>query len=119
LAKEVHTIERHDILTRRAERVLSDLGLNNVHIHTGDGSQGLPEFAPYQAVMVTAAAPSVPQPLLDQLDDGGGLVLPVGSLGGQILERWERRGSEYVRESIAPVAFVPLRGEYGWKDASW
>jgi len=118
LAREVHTIERHTELAARAQGVLEELGLENVHVHIGDGSAGLPEFAPYQAVLVTAAAPSVPQPLLGQLADNGRLVLPVGSLGGQVLERWVRSGKEFSHLVITGVAFVPLRGQYGW-DEEW
>jgi protein-L-isoaspartate(D-aspartate) O-methyltransferase len=114
LAKEVHTIEQFADLARFAARILDDLGMRNVYVHVGDGSGGLVEFAPYAAVMVTAAAPDVPQPLLEQLAENGRLVIPVGSRGGQILELWQRRGSEYDRETITPVAFVPLRGQYGW-----
>jgi protein-L-isoaspartate(D-aspartate) O-methyltransferase len=119
LAREVHTIERHAILAESASDILKELNLDNVSVHVGDGSHGLLEYAPYHAIMVTAAAPSVPQPLLDQLEDNGRLVLPVGSLGGQILECWQRSGSEFDRENIAPVAFVPLRGEHGWKEGRW
>lgn len=115
LAREVHTIERYAELAERARAVLEELGMVNVHVHIGDGSAGLPEFAPYQAIMVTAAAPSVPQPLLDQLADGGRLVLPVGSLGGQALERWVRHGEQFTHRMITAVAFVPLRGEHGWQ----
>jgi protein-L-isoaspartate(D-aspartate) O-methyltransferase len=116
LAKQVHTIERHAALAEQARRVLTDLGLKNVTVHIGDGSQGLPEFAPYQGVIVTAAAPRVPQPLLDQLADGGRLVLPVGSMYGQTLECWQRRGEYFDHHQILPVAFVPLRGQHGWQD---
>jgi protein-L-isoaspartate(D-aspartate) O-methyltransferase len=116
LAREVHTIERHAELATHAQAVLEEIGLANVHVHVGDGSAGLPAFAPYQAIIVTAAAPRVPQPLLDQLADGGRLVLPVGSLGGQALERWVRRGDQYSHRVNTAVAFVPLRGEYGWQE---
>jgi protein-L-isoaspartate(D-aspartate) O-methyltransferase len=71
LAKDVHTIERHADLAEHASQVLTSLELTNVQVHTRDGSLGLPEFAPYQAILVTAAAPQVPQTLLSQLDDGG------------------------------------------------
>ncbi len=114
LAGQVHSIERHAGLAERAEALLRRLELKNVTIHLGDGSVGLPGYAPYQAILVTAAAPQVPQPLLDQLDDGGRLVIPVGSRGMQTLERWVRKGTAFTPEEILPVAFVPLRGEFGW-----
>lgn len=116
LAREVHTIERYANLARYAAVILKELGLDNVHVHTGDGSKGLPEHAPFDAIIVTAAAPNIPRPLLDQLKDGGRLVIPVGGRGGQVLERWVRQGERYDYESIIPVAFVPLVGEQGWKD---
>mgnify|MGYP000628045728 CR=1 FL=1 len=119
LAREVHTIERHASLAETARQTLEKLGMTNVHVHIGDGSKGLPEEAPFQAIMVTASAPSVPQPLLDQLDDGGRLILPVGSRGGQVLELWEREGARFKHKSILAVAFVPLRGEYGWSNDPW
>ncbi|MEW5869233.1 MAG: protein-L-isoaspartate(D-aspartate) O-methyltransferase [Chloroflexota bacterium] len=116
LARQVYTIERHASLARFAARILADLELDNVHVHVGDGSLGLPEQAPFDAIIVTAAAPRLPQPLLEQLQDNGRLVIPVGSRGGQYLERWRRRGQEYSQESLLPVAFVPLVGEQGWQD---
>jgi protein-L-isoaspartate(D-aspartate) O-methyltransferase len=119
LAQRVYTIERHAILAEKAEKVLQLLGLNNVSVHVGDGSLGLQKYSPYQAMVVTAAAPRVPQQFFDQLDEGGRLVIPEGGLGGQILDRWRKSGREYKQEHIAPVAFVPLRGEYGWKEDNW
>jgi protein-L-isoaspartate(D-aspartate) O-methyltransferase len=119
LAGYVHTIERHASLAEKAEQVLNKLNLNNISVHVGDGSLGLPEFAPYQAIIITAAAPRVPQPLFDQLADGGRLVLPEGGAGGQTLDRWTRRGSETSQEHITSVAFVPLRGQHGWKENNW
>jgi protein-L-isoaspartate(D-aspartate) O-methyltransferase len=119
LAKDIHTIERHADLAEHASQVLTSLELTNVQVHTRDGSLGLPEFAPYQAILVTAAAPQVPQTLLSQLDDGGRLVIPVGGRLGQNLERWERHGSEYTSEYQIPVAFVPLRGRHGWQEGDW
>lgn len=119
LARQVHTIERHEELAENAEKVLRGLGLTNVLVHVGDGSLGLPKYAPYQAIMITAAAPRVPQPLFDQLVEGGRLVLPEGGAGGQMLNRWRKQGGEYAQEHIAPVAFVPLRGQHGWKEDNW
>lgn len=116
LAAEVHTIERFPQLARLAARILRDLDLKNVIVHVGDGSRGLYEFAPYDAILVTAGSPQVPPPLFDQLADGGRLVIPVGGRSGQYLERWRRHGTEVFREELTPVAFVPLRGEFGWQD---
>jgi len=114
IAAQVYTVERISELAEKAGQVFEKLELSNIQIFERDGSAGLPEFAPFDAIMVTAAAPKVPSPLKEQLDDGGCLVLPVGSRDGQILERWRKSGSEMEREHIAPVAFVPLLGDFGW-----
>jgi len=119
LSRQVHTIERHAELAKQAAEVLKGLGLNNVTVHVGDGTLGLPEFAPFQAIMVTAAAPEVPRTLLDQLDEGGRLVVPVGGRMNQFLERWERKGPKFEQDVLVPVAFVPLRGQHGWKEDFW
>ncbi|MFN2280814.1 MAG: protein-L-isoaspartate(D-aspartate) O-methyltransferase, partial [Anaerolineales bacterium] len=78
LAGEIHSIERHPQLADLAQKLLRDLGCDNVTVHVGDGTHGLVDYAPYQAVIVTAAGPEVPSPLLDQLDEGGRLIMPVG-----------------------------------------
>jgi protein-L-isoaspartate(D-aspartate) O-methyltransferase len=114
LAGHVHTIERHENLAAEARDRLEKLGYDNVTVHVGDGTLGLPEQAPYQAILVTAGGPKVPPALLEQLDQEGRLVMPVGGHSGQMLEVWTREGEEYTSESITPVAFVPLRGEHGW-----
>ncbi|HLA97360.1 MAG TPA: protein-L-isoaspartate(D-aspartate) O-methyltransferase [Anaerolineales bacterium] len=119
LAREVHTVERHKGLAEKAIAVLGELNVENVHVHIGDGSLGLPAFAPFQAILVAAAAPEVPSLLLEQLDEGGRLVLPVGDRQGQYLERWRRRGADFSQEVLAPVAFVPLLGKFGWKEGDW
>ncbi len=119
LAQQVHTIERHPELAERAKLILRELGYQNVHVHIGDGSLGLAEFAPYQGILVTAAAPKAPAALLEQLEDGGRLVIPVGGQWGQMLERWTRHGDQFDQEEFVPVAFVPLRGEAGWKEDRW
>ena len=115
LARHVHSIELFQSLAEDATKKLKGLGLDNLSVHVGDGSLGWPEAAPYYGILVTAAAPGVPQPLLDQLADGGRLVIPVGGAGSQMLETWERHGSDLSSEDILPVAFVPLRGKHGWE----
>jgi len=119
LAREVHTVEYIPQLAETARCALEEAAATNVQVHVGDGSLGWPENAPYQAILVTASAPQTPQPLLDQLDEGGRLVLPVGGRGGQDLELWVRRGKDFDQETLLPVAFVPLRGKFGWKEDSW
>ena len=116
LAGLVHTIERHPALAEHARRTLAELGIENVVVHCADGSLGWPEAAPYAGILVTAAAPAVPKPLLEQLVEGGRLVLPVGPSGYQVLQVWQREGGTWTHEEIIPVAFVPLRGQYGWKE---
>jgi protein-L-isoaspartate(D-aspartate) O-methyltransferase len=115
LAKEIHTLEILPALAEQAGKVLHETGCANVHCHLADGSLGWTESAPYDAIIATAAAPSVPQPLLDQLAQGGRLVLPVGDRLDQELEIWRREGKEFKRRSVIGVAFVLMRGEHGWK----
>ncbi len=115
LARQVISLERIPELAERARGLLADLGLTNIEIITTDGTTGYPSGSPYQAILVTAAAPSVPQLLLDQLADGGRLIIPVGSRSVQQLQVWQRSGNLFDCEDILPVVFVPLLGEFGWK----
>jgi protein-L-isoaspartate(D-aspartate) O-methyltransferase len=117
LAEQVYTIERVEELARRAERILKELGYDNIHFRIGDGGYGWPEAAPFDAIMVTAAAPEIPPPLIAQLDDGGRLIAPIGPMGYQDLIRLRRRGEQVDRENLVPVAFVPLVGEHGWRES--
>jgi protein-L-isoaspartate(D-aspartate) O-methyltransferase len=119
MARSVHTVERYAGLARQAEAVLRRIGLTGVEVHVGDGSLGWQQGAPYDGILVTAAAPSVPRALLEQLADGGRLVIPVGGRDGQDLQRWQRVGERFEQESIFPVVFVPLRGESGWGEDEW
>ncbi len=115
MAKEVHTIEFVPELAAQAKGLLSDY--SNVFCHLSDGSLGWQEAAPYDAIIVTAAAPKTPQDLLNQLKDGGRLVIPVGTRGYQVLEVWTRHGDNFDCDEVIEVTFVPLRGKHGW-DAS-
>lgn len=119
MAKTVHSVEYYPELAERARETMQDLGYLNVEIHVGDGSLGWPEAAPYDGILVTAAAPEPPEPLLQQLNHGGKLVLPVGARHYQELQVWERNGDQFERESIIPVTFVPLRGKFGWDEENW
>lgn len=115
LAKQVYTVERHAELAEAAARALAELGFENVHVLTGDGSIGWPEHMPYDAIIVAAGAPIVPQPLLQQLAAAGRLVIPVGEAGKQMLQLWTRHADGFDYEELVPVAFVPLIGEHGWE----
>ncbi|HEX2292211.1 MAG TPA: protein-L-isoaspartate O-methyltransferase, partial [Gaiellaceae bacterium] len=112
--REVHSIERIPELAEQARRNLEAAGIDNVRIHVGDGSRGLAEHAPYDAITVAAAAPGFPQALYDQLRVGGRLVVPVGRRRGQRLEVIVRspEGPAVVRS--VPCRFVPLLGEEGF-----
>jgi protein-L-isoaspartate(D-aspartate) O-methyltransferase len=115
LGAEGVSVERHAELSESAGRRLADAGYEGVRLVIGDGTHGWPAGAPYDGVIVTAAGPSVPQPLLDQLSpDGGKLVMPVGTRVHQELTVVERRGDEFIRWGRDPVVFVPLIGEHGF-----
>lgn len=115
LARQVYSLERHRDLANGAAKRLHRLGVTNVDIHVGDGSQGLADMAPFDAILVTAAAPTLPGPLQAQLSPNGGrLVAPVGRKH-QYLELVVRRGSHWERRRVMAVKFVPLVGRYGFK----
>ncbi|MEN8181373.1 MAG: protein-L-isoaspartate(D-aspartate) O-methyltransferase [Myxococcota bacterium] len=115
LAARVVSVERIPLLAARARSALDALGLTNVVVHLGDGSRGRPQEAPFEAVLVTAGAPEIPPPLIEQLAPGGRLVAPVGDRAGQELLRLRRLESgEILRESLGRCRFVDLVGEHGW-----
>ncbi len=115
MCAQVFTVERHKSLAENAACTLKELGIENVFIHHADGSCGWPEEAPFDAIMVTAAAPSVPEPLKNQLKVGGRLVIPVGPPGVQNLQLWRREEGGFQQTLIVPVSFVPLRGIFGFE----
>jgi len=116
MVADVTSIEIIPELARGATQTINKLGIYNVSVIISDGSVGWQNKAPYDAILVSAAAPEVPHPLLEQLAVGGRLILPVGSRVFQQLEIWSRSTSGYQKASGIPVAFVPLLGKYGWKN---
>jgi protein-L-isoaspartate(D-aspartate) O-methyltransferase len=114
LAAQVFSVERIKPLMDNARDAIKLSGVSNVSLLLGDGTYGWKEYAPYDAILVGAASPDVPQPLLDQLADGGRLLVPVGSREEQELLLITRKGDTFKRETLAPVRFVPLVGDHGW-----
>jgi protein-L-isoaspartate(D-aspartate) O-methyltransferase len=117
LARSVVSIERFPKLADQARERLRRLGIDNVEIVVGDGTAGWPDRAPYDGIIVTAAAPHLPGPLLEQLRqiDGARIVIPIGSAEDQSLIAYERTGDRLKERSLGPVRFVPLVGKYGWQ----
>jgi len=118
LVGEVFSVEFRPALATEAAERLSRLGYTNVHVHCGDGTLGLPEFAPYDAILVAAAAPAVPAPLVAQLADGGRMVVPVGGVENQDLHLIERSHDIFRTSMLESCRFVPLLGAHGWKGSS-
>ena len=115
LCRQVYSIERVPELAERARQTLAELGCDNVEVVVGDGSLGWPEAAPYDRIIVTAAAPKVADPWVEQLADGGRLVAPLGDRWGQMLTVLTKHGAKTKQESICGCVFVPLVGEHGWQ----
>jgi len=115
LAREVFSVECRAELARTAALRLQQLGFPNVHVHCGDGSIGRKEFAPFDGILVAAAAPSFPEPLLDQLGEGGRMIAPIGKEDHQQLLLVTRHGNDYSSERREPCRFVPLVGRHGWR----
>lgn len=115
LAKEVFTIEVRPELASAAAKKLAQLGYSNTHVHCGDGTFGLPEFAPFDAILVAAAAPSVPEPLLAQLAEGGRIIVPVGDADNQELQLLEKHAGAFSTKMMEGCRFVPLVGHHAWQ----
>jgi protein-L-isoaspartate(D-aspartate) O-methyltransferase len=118
LAHEVYSIESRASLAAAARERLARLGYANVQIRAGDGTLGWPEAAPFDRILVTAAAPSIPPPLLDQLAEGGRLIIPVGASDHQNLRRIAKHQGQIIEQTLFDCRFVPLIGRYGWPDRS-
>jgi protein-L-isoaspartate(D-aspartate) O-methyltransferase len=111
LVAEVYSIEIIEPLAKTAEVTLQRLGYKNVHVKAGDGYRGWPEHAPFDAVTVTCAPDHVPQPLVDQLKEGGRMIIPVGGFGDQQLYLLEKKNGQLEQRAVLPVGFVPMTGE--------
>jgi len=116
LAKEVLAVEYRSDLAAAATERLTRLGYTNVHVHCGDGTLGLLEFAPFDAIVISAAAPAAPAPLLAQLSATGRMVVPVGDLENQELQLIRNEHGTFRKITLEPCRFVPLVGAYGWKE---
>ena len=117
LAEQVYSIERIPSLAKRARKILDDLQYTNVITNIGDGTQGWKEYSPYAGIIVTASAPEAPNPLLQQLEVGGRLVIPIGDELTQDLMVYVKEGEDrYREENYGGVRFVKLIGAYGWRE---
>lgn len=116
LCFNVFSVEKLRSLSRKARKLLDHLGYQNIALHVGDGTIGWSEHAPYDAILIAAAAPAAPKPLLDQLASGGRLVIPVGDEQGQTLLRVTRDDDNFNEEPLGECKFVKLLGKYGWPD---
>lgn len=119
LAREVHTVERNAVLAEAARERLARLGFANVTVHVGDGTLGLPGQAPFEAIVVTAASPNIPPPLIEQLAERGRLVIPVGDAQQQeclLVSKLEGRITQAI---LHYCRFVPLVGRHGWPGPGW
>ncbi len=116
LAAWVYTIERYASLQNKAREILFELGYKNISFKIGDGTLGWPEAAPFDAIIVTAAAPQIPPPLIEQLAEGGRIVIPVGDEFSQMLVKGVKKGGILHTKNLEPVRFVKLVGEYGFKE---
>jgi protein-L-isoaspartate(D-aspartate) O-methyltransferase len=115
ICREVYTLERWDELSCTAQKLLDSMGIANVHYEVADGSKGYSEAAPFDAILVTAACPEIPVPLIEQLSENGRLIAPVGSLHAQELILLKCVSGRTTRQSICSCRFVPLLGEFAFK----
>ncbi len=115
LASQVFSIERIPALLEKAREVLQQMKLNNISFMLGDGTLGWSQFAPFDAILVGAAAPEIPVAYVEQLAEGGRLLIPLGDRDEQVLSLFTRHGEKLERRDIAPVRFVPLVGKHSWE----
>lgn len=116
LAKEVYTIERIPALAEKAAHALKELGYNNVKTKVGDGTLGWSEYAPYDAIIVTAGAPKIPDAYIEQIKEGGRLIIPVGGRFSQVMTCAEKKSEGIAVSQVCGCVFVPLLGKDGWNE---
>ena len=114
IAEQVHTVERLPSLAEHAQTIFHELHYDNIQVHVGDGTLGWQEYAPYDRIIVTAGAPAVPETLIEQLADGGKLVIPVGNRVSQVLQVITKHGDRLCTETSCHCVFVKLIGKHGW-----
>lgn len=115
LVREVHGVERYQVLAEYAEKIINKLGYENIYLHVGDGTTGWEEASPYSGILVSAAAPEIPEELLKQLEIGGFLVIPAGNKSVQTLYQVKKISEDEIeKRDLGKVRFVPLVGEKGW-----
>jgi len=114
LAREVYSIERFEALAERAQTMLNELGYKNIKIKVGDGTLGWEEASPFDRIIITAASPKTPMPLIEQLADNGKLILPLGESFSQVLTLVEKKDGKLKSSALCGCVFVPLVGKYGW-----
>jgi len=115
LSRQVYSVERIPSLAERAKKLLSEMGYSNVRIFVGDGSMGLKEYSPYERILVTAGAGDIPPPLIEQLDEEGIMVIPVGDVYSQELIVAKKQKGKILKRRVERCVFVPLIGKYGWE----
>jgi len=115
LSRQVYSVERIPSLAERAKKLLSEMGYSNVRIFGGDGSMGLKEYSPYERILVTAGAGDIPPPLIEQLDEEGIMVIPVGDVYSQELIVAKKQKGKILKRKVERCVFVPLIGKYGWE----
>jgi protein-L-isoaspartate(D-aspartate) O-methyltransferase len=114
MTRHVYSVERHPELAEKARETLGQLGFGNITVSVRDGSQGWPEYSPYDAILVSAAAPSLPKSLVGQLREGGRMVIPIGPPHAQELQLIHRKAAQISRETVEGCRFVPLVGVEGY-----
>jgi len=117
IASQVFSVERIKSLAEHAGHILDSLGYSDITIRVGDGTLGLPDQAPFDAILVTSGSPAIPETLLSQSSDNGRMIIPVGSRDYQRIIRVIRSGNDYNKEELISCIFVPLIGKYGWADS--